>query len=117
MRKGLSASPALEAGVIEMTRPDKPNSQNQHYRLTAAGRDVRRPQESARWRFTPRPRKSRRAGRGCPTTGPTTRGSRGVIPRHVRTPGDLLFRPVFGAGHGIRTRDIQLGKLALYQLS
>jgi|HubBroStandDraft_1064217.scaffolds.fasta_scaffold239801_2 hypothetical protein len=23
----------------------------------------------------------------------------------------------YGAGHGIRTRDIQLGKLALYQLS
>ena len=33
--------PALEAGVIE-TRPDKPNGQNR-YRLTAAGRGVRRP--------------------------------------------------------------------------
>jgi hypothetical protein len=26
-------------------------------------------------------------------------------------------RHLLGAGHGIRTRDIQLGKLALYQLS
>jgi hypothetical protein len=27
------------------------------------------------------------------------------------------FRGVFGAGDGIRTRDIDLGKVALYQLS
>lgn len=30
--------PALELGVIEMTQPDKPNSRNQRYRLTAIGR-------------------------------------------------------------------------------
>ena len=30
--------PALEACLIEMTIPDKPNSSQQRYRLTAAGR-------------------------------------------------------------------------------
>lgn len=30
--------PALDAGVIEMTIPDKPNSRSQRYRLTAIGR-------------------------------------------------------------------------------
>ncbi len=29
--------PALEAKMIEMTRPDKPRSSNQRYRLTALG--------------------------------------------------------------------------------
>lgn len=29
--------PALDAGVVEMTRPDKPTSSRQRYRLTAAG--------------------------------------------------------------------------------
>jgi hypothetical protein len=28
---------AIEAGLVEMTQPDKPNSRNQRYRLTSAG--------------------------------------------------------------------------------
>ena len=30
--------PAIDAGLLEMTIPDKPNSRLQRYRLTAAGR-------------------------------------------------------------------------------
>ena len=33
--------PALQAGLIEMTRPDAPRAKNQRYRLTPAGRRVR----------------------------------------------------------------------------
>ena len=43
---------------------------------------------------------------------------RHVIWSLVRNPGGFARRGLFfRAGHGIRTRDIQLGKLALYQLS
>ena len=34
----LYLGPALEAGLIEMTLPDKPNSRLQKYRLTPKGR-------------------------------------------------------------------------------
>ncbi len=34
--------PAVDAGLIEMARPDKPNSRTQRYRLTLAGKELRR---------------------------------------------------------------------------
>ncbi len=33
--------PALDAGLVEMTLPDKPRSEKQRYRLTAIGRQWR----------------------------------------------------------------------------
>jgi DNA-binding HxlR family transcriptional regulator len=33
---------ALNAGIIEMTEPDSPNSPNQKYRLTKLGKDLRK---------------------------------------------------------------------------
>jgi ATP-dependent DNA helicase RecG len=33
--------PALKLSVIEMTRPDKPNSRSQQYRLTELGRQMK----------------------------------------------------------------------------
>ena len=32
--------PAIEAGLIEMTQPDSPNSPTQKYRLTQKGKDL-----------------------------------------------------------------------------
>ena len=43
-RSNLAANylrPALDAGLIEMTIPDKPTSGRQKYRLTARGRALR----------------------------------------------------------------------------
>ena len=34
--------PALEAGLVEMTRPESPTARNQRYRLTASGRAATR---------------------------------------------------------------------------
>ena len=35
--RSASVKPALDAGVVEMTLPDKPNSRHQRYRRTALG--------------------------------------------------------------------------------
>ena len=41
-----------------------------------------------------------------------------VVIKYGETPVNIEFsEEKDGAGHGVRTRDIQLGKLALYQLS
>ncbi len=34
--------PALDAGIVEMTIPEKPNSRNQRYRLTKEGKELKR---------------------------------------------------------------------------
>jgi Filamentation induced by cAMP protein Fic-like, C-terminal domain len=36
--------PAIEAGLIEMTAPERPRSSKQRYRLTARGREILGPQ-------------------------------------------------------------------------
>lgn len=38
--------PAIEAGLMQMTLPHKPRSRNQRYRLTAAGQQWLKDQES-----------------------------------------------------------------------
>ncbi len=47
---------------------------------------------------------------------PLGRGFADVWSTHRLTPRAVIFK-IFGAGDGIRTRDIDLGKVALYQLS
>jgi hypothetical protein len=34
-------TPAIDAGLVEMTNPEKPNSSNQRYRLTSSGRKLK----------------------------------------------------------------------------
>lgn len=40
--------PALKAGLIEMTLPDKPRSPKQRYRITSQGQDVLKKHEEDR---------------------------------------------------------------------
>ena len=39
--------PCLDAGLVEMTVPDRPRSRSQRYRLTAMGRQIQDSQEHA----------------------------------------------------------------------
>ena len=38
---GTYLQPGLDAGLVEMTRPDSPRSKKQRYRLTSLGRQAR----------------------------------------------------------------------------
>jgi ATP-dependent DNA helicase RecG len=41
--------PSLDAGLVEMTQPGKPNSRSQRYRLTAAGKELRAQRGTRPW--------------------------------------------------------------------
>ena len=97
--------------------------------LPVRTRPVARPSLEGLPRPTACPRATRRRPRRTPCRGGCRRRRRTPAPRrradrvaHMMKagPGKFRNRPLFRAfraGHGIRTRDIQLGKLALYQLS
>ena len=46
--RGTYLQPGLDAGLVEMTVPDRPRSRSQRYRLTAMGRKVQESQEKTR---------------------------------------------------------------------